>query len=73
MSTVRFAVYNELFGQPSAVGYIPHIGSNSAPEAGLFDRVNDIFRNFLMLNLMGRMADLQQTFIEGAIGKPVPY
>ncbi|CAO4376709.1 unnamed protein product [Caenorhabditis nigoni] len=73
MSAVRFTIFNELFGQPSALGYVPHIGSNMAPEAGLFDRLNDIFRNVLMLNWMGRMADLQHTFIENAMGRPVPH
>ncbi|CAP28606.2 Protein CBG08852 [Caenorhabditis briggsae] len=73
MSAVRFSIFNKLFGQPSAMGYVPHIGSNMAPEAGLFDRLNDIFRNVLMLNWMGRMADLQQTFIENGIGRPVPH
>ncbi|ULT86594.1 hypothetical protein L3Y34_006357 [Caenorhabditis briggsae] len=73
MSAVRFTTFNELFGQPSAMGYLPAIGSNMAPEAGLFDRINDVFRNFLMLSCMERMSDLQQTFIENAIGRPVPH
>ncbi|PIC23220.1 hypothetical protein B9Z55_016993 [Caenorhabditis nigoni] len=73
MSSVRFPIFNELFGQPSSLGYLPAIGSNMAPEAGLFDRLNDIFRNFLFMNCMERMSDLQQTFIEEAIGRPVPH
>ncbi|UMM32360.1 hypothetical protein L5515_006186 [Caenorhabditis briggsae] len=34
LSTVRFELINELFGQPSALGYITRDGSKGAPDAG---------------------------------------
>eukprot|EP00081_Caenorhabditis_elegans_P022323 NP_504314.1 Uncharacterized protein CELE_H23N18.4 [Caenorhabditis elegans] len=72
MSAVRFVPYNEAFGQPSTVGYIPQQGSQLAPEAGFLDRLNDVYRNYFYTLTMKRASQLQNTFIEKAIGRPVP-
>lgn len=73
MSGVRFPCFNDIFGQPSGLGYYPWIDSKLAPEAGFFDRLNDLYRNFFMYRMMDGMGDLQNSYIEKAIGKPVPY
>ncbi|KAF1752789.1 hypothetical protein GCK72_019344 [Caenorhabditis remanei] len=72
MSSVRFPSFNDLFGQPSGLGYYPHIGSKMAPEAGFLDRLNDVYRNFFVYVMMHRMANIQNDYVEHAIGRPVP-
>ncbi|CAO4378917.1 unnamed protein product [Caenorhabditis nigoni] len=45
-SAVRFEIVNELFGQPSALGYTTRDGSKGAPDAGFLDRLNDVYRKY---------------------------
>lgn len=73
MSAVRFPIFNTLFGQPSILGYAPQIDSQLAPEAGFFDRLNDVYRSFFFDIMMERMVQIQNRFIEEALGRPVPY
>ncbi|CAI2353512.1 unnamed protein product [Caenorhabditis sp. 36 PRJEB53466] len=73
MSTVRFPIYNKLFGQPSLTGYVPQVGSELAQQAGFFDRLNDVYRNFCGDIAQEWFNKYQNDFIQEAIGKPVPF
>ncbi|PIC23215.1 hypothetical protein B9Z55_016989 [Caenorhabditis nigoni] len=73
MSTVRYPIFNHLFGQPSFVGHVPQMGSVGAPEAGFLDRLNDVFETFWGTIAQERLNSYQNKFIEEAIGRPVPY
>uniref|UniRef100_A0A8R1HXJ2 UDP-glucuronosyltransferase n=1 Tax=Caenorhabditis japonica TaxID=281687 RepID=A0A8R1HXJ2_CAEJA len=73
MSAVRYPIFSQLFGQPSILGYVPHIGSQMAPEAGFYDRLNDVYRQFFMSITQERLNEFQNNVIEEAIGRPVPY
>ncbi|UMM32339.1 hypothetical protein L5515_006174 [Caenorhabditis briggsae] len=73
MSTVRYPIFNQIFGQPSFVGHVPQMGSVGAPEAGFFDRLNDVFETFWGTIAQERLNSYQNQFIEEAIGRPVPY
>ncbi|PIC23224.1 hypothetical protein B9Z55_016996 [Caenorhabditis nigoni] len=72
MPAVRFTNTMDIFGQPSLLGYIQHSGSKMAPDAGFFDRLNDVYRNFLFdLNTDSNSYHQQKVF-EKAVGKPLP-
>ncbi|EGT43740.1 hypothetical protein CAEBREN_26334 [Caenorhabditis brenneri] len=73
MSAVRLPMINEIFGQPSGLGYIPQVGSKRAPEAGFLDRLNDVYRSFFESIAMKGMTEHQNNFIERTLGHPVPH
>ncbi|CAO4376719.1 unnamed protein product [Caenorhabditis nigoni] len=72
ISAVRFTIFNELFGQPSNLGYVPHVGSQMAPNAGFLDRLNNFCRKFFDRIAMEKMAQLQNDMVEKTLGRPVP-
>ncbi|EFP00231.1 CRE-UGT-12 protein [Caenorhabditis remanei] len=72
MSTVRYPIFNGLFGQPSFLGTVPQQGSLGAPEAGFLDRLNDIYRFIFTGIAQERLNKYQNDFIQEAIGRPVP-
>lgn len=73
MSAVRFPVFNELFGQPSVLGYLPQIGSKMAPEAGFLDRLNNAYRGFFENIGYDRVVQMHFEFLKKVIGRPVPH
>uniref|UniRef100_A0A1I7V202 glucuronosyltransferase n=1 Tax=Caenorhabditis tropicalis TaxID=1561998 RepID=A0A1I7V202_9PELO len=73
MSTVRYPIFNGLFGQPSFLGHVPQPGSKGAPDTGFFDRLNDIYRFVFNHIAQERVNKYQNEFIEEAIGHTVPY
>ncbi|CCD62608.1 glucuronosyltransferase [Caenorhabditis elegans] len=72
-SAVRFTIFNNIFGQPSSLGYSQQPFSKLAPEAGFIDRLNDVYRNFFFTITMDGMGQYQNDFIEKAVGRPLPY
>ncbi|EGT44082.1 hypothetical protein CAEBREN_30763 [Caenorhabditis brenneri] len=73
ISAVRLNLFNNLFGQPSSLGYIPHTGSQMVPDAGFMDRFNDVYRNYFDNVCFESLTERQFNYIQDAIGKPVPH
>ncbi|CAO4376734.1 unnamed protein product [Caenorhabditis nigoni] len=69
LSTVRFELVNELFGQPSALGYITRDGS---PDAGFLDRLNDVYRKFFDILGYTRVFENQNDLFRKILERPVP-
>ncbi|PIC23240.1 hypothetical protein B9Z55_017009 [Caenorhabditis nigoni] len=69
LSTVRFELVNELFGQPSALGYITRDGS---PDAGFLDRLNDVNRKFFDILGFTRVLENQNDLFQKTLSRPVP-
>ncbi|ULT87320.1 hypothetical protein L3Y34_006844 [Caenorhabditis briggsae] len=73
ISAVRSEPTSELFGQKSVLGFVAREGSRMAPDAGFFERLNDVYRDFLWKKTLNILGDLQYSNIQGAIDRPVPY
>ncbi|KAF1752790.1 hypothetical protein GCK72_019345 [Caenorhabditis remanei] len=73
MPAVRFTNTQDVFGQPSLLGYVQQPGSKMAPEAGFLDRLNDVYRHVLMNLNSDWNSKYQNEIFEKAIGRPIPY
>ncbi|PIC24344.1 hypothetical protein B9Z55_017718 [Caenorhabditis nigoni] len=73
ISAVRSEPIGELFGQNSVLGFVAREGSRMAPDAGFFERLNDVYRDYLWKKTMNILGDLQYSNIQGSIDRPVPY
>ncbi|EGT43513.1 CBN-UGT-13 protein [Caenorhabditis brenneri] len=72
MPAVRLMNTKDVFGQPSLLGYVQQYGSKMAPEAGFFDRLNDVFRNFLANTIVDSTSQYQNDVFEKAVGHSLP-
>ncbi|EGT43686.1 hypothetical protein CAEBREN_32784 [Caenorhabditis brenneri] len=72
MPAVRFTNTKDVFGQPSILGYVQQPGSKMAPEAGFFDRLNDVYRKFLDDINTDWTSYYQSKAFEKAVGHSLP-
>ncbi|PIC25881.1 hypothetical protein B9Z55_018638 [Caenorhabditis nigoni] len=71
-SAVRFEIVNELFGQPSALGYTTRDGSKGAPDAGFLDRLNDVYRKYFEDLGHSGIFQYQNELFQKTMARPVP-
>ncbi|CCD62607.1 glucuronosyltransferase [Caenorhabditis elegans] len=70
-SSVRYPAFNNAFGQPSSLGYLPQQGLSR--EIGFLDRLLEVYDHYFLVKMQERLNEYQVNFIEKALGHPVPH